>query len=137
MADDSTKGLKDNIIKGPWKRVKTVSMAQTQKLSEDMMFCDDVAESVMIPMIHNLAENGVDIKDGDFIAEIGFLNEVIKSIMYRALSYQHPMHQLMHFVMRVETENPLQTYAKFDYEMLGKVIQTTNNEKDDSGDEPA
>jgi len=37
----------------------------------------------------------------------------------------------------VETENPLQTYAKFDYEMLGKVIQTTHNEKDDSGDEPA
>ena len=47
MADDSTKGLKDNIIKGPWKRVKSVSMAQTQKLSQDMMFCDDVAESVI------------------------------------------------------------------------------------------
>jgi hypothetical protein len=45
MADDSTKGLKDNIIKGPWKRVKTVSMAQTQKLSEDMMFCNDSYDS--------------------------------------------------------------------------------------------
>ena len=102
-----------------------------------MIFIDDVAESIMIPTIHNLAENGVDIKDGDFISEIGFLNEIIKSIMYRALNYQHPMHQLIDSVMKVETENPLQTYAKFDYEMLGKLIQTTYDEKDDSGDEPA
>ena len=34
MADDSTKGIKDNIIKGPWKRVKTVRKAQTEKISE-------------------------------------------------------------------------------------------------------
>ena len=87
MADDSTKGLKDNIIKGPWKRVKSVSMAQTQKLSEDMMFCDDVAESVMIPMIHNLAENGIDIKTDELVQEVGFMNEVIKSMMYRHLGY--------------------------------------------------
>jgi len=102
-----------------------------------MVFIDDVSESIMIPVIHNLAENGVDIKDGEFISEIGFLNEVIKAIMYRALNYQHPIHQLIDSMMKVETENPLQTYAKFDYEMLGKVIQTTYNEKDDSGDEPA
>ena len=136
MEDNTSSGI-TNVVKGPWSRAKVVDPNETDRLTDDMIFIDEVAESIMIPTIHNLAENGVDIKDGDFISEIGFLNEIIKSIMYRALSYQHPMHQLMHFVMRVETENPLNTYAKFDYEMLGKLIQTTYDEKDDSGDEPA
>ena len=136
MEDDTSSGV-SNVVKGPWSRAKIIDPNETDRVTEDMVFIDDVSESIMIPAIHNLAENGVDIKDGEFISEIGFLNEIIKSIMYRALSYQHPMHQLMNFVMRVETENPLNTYAKFDYEMLSKLIQTTHDEKDDSGDEPA
>ena len=136
MEDDTSSGV-SNVVKGPWSRAKVIDPNETDRVTEDMVFIDDVSESIMIPAIHNLAENGVDIKDGDFIAEIGFLNEVIKSIMYRSLNYQHPIHQLIDSMMRVETENPLQTYAKFDYEMLSKVIQTTHNEKDDSGDEPA
>jgi hypothetical protein len=135
VEDDTSSGVSN--VKGPWSRAKIIDPNETDRVTEDMVFIDDVSESIMIPAIHNLAENGVDIKDGDFIAEIGFLNEVIKSIMYRSLNYQHPIHQLIDSMMKVETENPLQTYAKFDYEMLGKVIQTTYNEKDDSGDEPA
>jgi len=123
MADDSSKGLKDNIIKGPWKRVKTVSMAQTQKLSEDMMFCDDVAESVMIPMIHNLAENGVDIKTNEFVQEIGFMNEVIKSMMFRHLGYKHPMQLFIQTMMSTKTESVEDTYATFDHEKLKEMIQ--------------
>ena len=121
MADDNSKGLKDNIIKGPWKRVKTVSMAQTQKLSEDMMFCDDVAESVMIPMIHNLAENGVDIKTNELVQEVGFMNEVIKSMMYRHLGYVHPMQFLIQTMMSTKTESVEDTYATFDHDLLKEI----------------
>ena len=46
MADDSSKG---NVIKGPWKKAKRVSKTQTEKVQQDMVFIDDVAESVMIP----------------------------------------------------------------------------------------
>ena len=71
MEDDSTKGI---VVKGPWKRVKTVKKSQTEKISNDMAFAEDVAESVMIPMIHGLSENGVDIKNDTFVAEIGFIH---------------------------------------------------------------
>ena len=74
MGDDSTKGI---VIKGPWKKVKRVDKAQTEKIHQDMVYVDDVAESVMIPMIHGLAENGVDIKSDKFITEVGFINESI------------------------------------------------------------
>ena len=37
-----------------------------------MVFIDDVVENVMIPLIHGLVENGVEIKSDDFCREIGF-----------------------------------------------------------------
>ena len=135
MEDDSTKGLKYNIIKGPWKRVKSVSVAQTQKLSQDMMLCDEVAESVMIPMIHNLAENGVDIKSDILVQEVGFMNEVIKSMMYRHLGYHHPMQILIQTMMSTKVESVEDTYATFDHDLLKemtKKLEDINKEpKDD------
>ena len=95
-----------------------------------MAFIDEVAESIMIPTIHNLAENGVDIKDEEFISEIGFLNEIIKSIMYRTMGYGHPMSELVTSVMKVETENPLTTYAKFDHELVKKIVDNMFEEDD-------
>ena len=49
MADDSSKG---NVIKGPWKKVKRISKSQTEKMHQDMVYVDDVAESVMLSLIH-------------------------------------------------------------------------------------
>ena len=120
--EDDTPIKPSNVIKGPWKRVKVVSKSETDKVTEDMVFIDEVAETIMIPTIHNLAENGVDIKDEEFLSEIGFLNELIKSIMYRVMGYQPPMTDLVGSVMKLETENPLQTYSKFDHDLVTKVI---------------
>lgn len=125
----------NNVVKGPWSRAKVVNPSETDIFSDDMFFIDEVAENIMIQAIHNLSENGVDIKNSQFISEIGFLNEIIKSIMYRTLNYQHPMHQLIHSMMKIETENPLQTFSTVDYEMLAKLIQTTYNIPTDDKDD--
>ena len=69
MADDDSKG---NVIKGPWKKAKKVSRSQTEKVTQDMVFIDDVAENVMIPLIHGLAENGVEIKRMIFVERLDF-----------------------------------------------------------------
>ena len=128
MEDDTSST--NNVIKGPWRRVKVVSQEETDQITDDMMFIDEVAESIMIPTIHNLAENGVEIKDEEFISEIGFLNEIIKSIMYRTMGYGHPMSELVTSVMKVETENPLTTYAKFDHELVKKIVDNMFEEDD-------
>ena len=81
--EDDTPIDTSNVVKGPWKsrRVKKVSV-ETKKLTEDMMFIADVAEAVMIPLIHSLSENGVDIQKDELVAEVGFLNEVVKSMLF-------------------------------------------------------
>ena len=130
MEDDTPIKNNSNVVKGPWTRARVVSPQETDRLTEDMAFIDEVAESIMIPTIHNLAENGVDIKDEEFISEIGFLNEIIKSIMYRTMGYSHPMSDLVTSVMKVETENPLTTYAKFDHELVKKIVDNMFEEDD-------
>ncbi len=127
---DDDQGQSDNVIRGPWKRAKVVSPQETDRITEDMNFIDEVAESIMIPTIHNLAENGVDIKEEDFLSEVGFLNELIKSIMFRIMGYQHPMSDLVSTVMKVETENPLTTYSKFDHDIVKKVVDRMFEEDD-------
>ena len=128
--EDDTPIDTSNVVKGPWKRVKIISQSETDRVTDDMALIDEIAESIIVPVIHNLAENGVDIKDEEFISEVGFLNEVVKSIMHRSLGYTHSMSDLISTVMKLETENPLQTYAKFDYDLVTKVVDRMFEEEE-------
>ena len=129
MEDDTSST--NNVIKGPWRRVKVVSQEETDQITDDMMFIDEVAESIMIPTIHNLAENGVEIKDEEFISEIGFLNEVIKSIMCRSMGYDHVMSTLISSMMKVKTVGTETSFAaKFDYDVLDKLVKKILEEDD-------
>ena len=129
MENDTS--IPSNVIKGPWKRVKVISPEETDRLTEDMIFIDDVAESIMIPTIHNLSENGVEIKDEEFISEIGFLNEIIKSIMCRSMGYNHAMSILISKIMNVQSIGTSQSFAaKFDHDILDKLVKKILEEND-------
>tara|TARA_Y100000741_G_C18056458_1_gene478644 strand:- start:35 stop:448 length:414 start_codon:yes stop_codon:yes gene_type:complete len=135
MEDDSSEGVVDNVVKGPWKspKLKKVSI-ETKKLAEDMMFIEDVAESVMIPLIHSLSENGVDIQKDELVAEVGFMNEVVKSMLFRHLGYGHPMTTLIGYTMNVMQEETRDTYAKFDMDTLDKILEDVLKEEEDEPD---
>jgi len=98
-----------------------------------MAFAEDVAESVMIPMIHGLSENGVDIKSDTFVSEIGFINEIVKSIMYRNMNYPHPINQFIEAVMSTKKESVEDVYSKFDYEKIEDMLDSLK--KDDEEDD--
>ena len=127
MADDSTKGI---VIKGPWKKVKRVDKSQTEKIAHDMVYVDDVAESVMIPMIHGLAENGVDIKSDKFITEVGFINESIRALLFRHLGYKHPMSDFIKHIMVMEKAKSEDLYASFNNDLVDKMNKVLEDEKD-------
>ena len=85
------KQMNDNVIKGPWKERKQ-NKEQQKKVAEDMSFVENVTETTMVQFIHTMNENDIDIKDQNFSLEIGFINECIKSMLYRELgsvSYTH------------------------------------------------
>ena len=129
MEDDTS--ITNNVVKGPWSRAKIVSPQETDQLTDDMMFIDEVAESIMIPTIHNLAENGVEIKNEEFISEIGFLNEVIKSIMCRSMGYDHIMTDLISAIMKVKTVGSATSFAAaVDHKTLEKIVKKILEEND-------
>ena len=51
-------------------------------MQEDLDFCDGLAEGLMITLIHNIGENGFNIKSDRFIGDISFLNEVVRGMHY-------------------------------------------------------
>ena len=69
--------------------------------------------SVMIPMIHGLAENGVDIKSDKFITEVGFINEAIRALLFRHLGYKHTMTDFINLIMTLQKEKTEDLYADF------------------------
>ena len=125
MADDSTKGV-DNVIRGPWRTTKPITKAKSEKVAIDMLFVEDMAEAVMIPMIQSFNENGLDIKNDAFVQEVGFMNEVVKSLVFRHLGYKHPMQDLIKNVMRVKTEPADDTYAIFDGELVDQISKAAD-----------
>ena len=125
MADDSTKGV-DNVIRGPWRTTKTITKAKSEKVAIDMLFVEDMAESVMIPMIQSFNENGLDIKNDTFVQEVGFMNEVVKSLVFRHLGYKHPMQDLIKNVMTVKTETAEDVYAAFDGELVEQISKSAD-----------
>ena len=136
MEDDSTKGL-NNVIKGPWRTTKTITKAKTEKIAIDMLFVEDMAESVMIPMIHSFSENGLDIKKDEFVQEVGFMNEVVKSLVFRHLGYKHPMQDMIKTIMTIKTETAEDVYAAFDGELVEQITKAADavikKEDDDAG----
>ena len=55
----------DNIVVGPWdgsaKKPPKKTLSKKDKIEQDMLYIDELSESVMIQMIHTLAEKGIDI----------------------------------------------------------------------------
>ena len=133
MADDSSEGV-DNVVKGPWKRVKHVSKSQTQKIQEDMHYIDELCESIVIPVIHSLAENGVDIKSDEFVRDIGFLNESVKATVCRSLGYPHPMQSMIDMLMITSTATTEDIFASFDHEILEEMLKELSSDDEDDGD---
>ena len=130
MGDDNIKGV-NNVIKGPWRTTKTITKAKTEKIAVDMLFVEDMAESVMIPMIHSFSENGLDIKKDEFVQEVGFMNEVVKSLVFRHLGYKHPMQQMIKTIMTIKTETAEDVYAAFDGDLVEKMVEIKGD--DDAG----
>jgi len=136
MEDDNSKGVnKGNVVKGPWKRIKLVSKSQTQKITEDMNYIDELCESIVIPVIHSLAENGVNIKSDEFVRDIGFINESVKATVCRSLEYPHPMQSMIDMLMITSSATTEEIFASFDHEILDEMLTELSTDDDDDNDD--
>ena len=119
----------NNIIKGPWKskRVK-VPDNSVFELQQDMLFVEELCENVMVQVIYTLGENGIDIGDKEFLQDIAFVIEALKSTLYREMDVPHPLTPIIRSISEVSVEevegsekNTIAT--KFSINKLSKLLE--------------
>lgn len=127
-----------NVISGPWKvkskREVVVPDIDVIALQENIMFADDLTESLLVQMIHTMGENGVDVSSTDFIKDISFVIEAVKGVIYRDMGLSHPMSDMMSQFTDVTMDEGNNPHGLVDLESIQKVKITKDD--DSSEQEP-
>ena len=125
MEDDT------NVIQGPWKPSKKNSEVKKQT-EEDMAFIEELTEKVMVQLIHTMSENQIDIQSKDFSVEIGFVNESVKSMLYREFGYPHPVTRMIQTVVSIITDKEKGVrYTNFDTQKMVEILTMMTDEWED------
>ena len=139
---DNDKTEWSNVIIGPWadssdtnnvtpinsKNKKT----RDQLIAEEMEIIDSLSEKLMIQLIQSLKDNEVNISTSDFIRDIGFMNEVLKSILFRELGYTHPLSDLIpYIIVPTRTKDKKDVYTKFRGDLVVELIEYLEGDIDE------
>ena len=80
------------MVRGPWKnkavKQPDIDMIQVQ---DNLAFIADLTQELMVSMIHQMSENGIDVSEKSFIRDMALIIEMIKSTLYRDMGYKHPL----------------------------------------------
>ncbi len=119
-----------NIVKFPAKVFKTKRKVKTPnldyyKLAEDMSFADQLTESLIVQLVHALGDNGVEVTNKDFIKDLAFIIEGIKSAIYRDLNIKHDMQPLIDKFMVSEKTKDGKTNTMFRMELIPEFLEKT------------
>ena len=138
MGDDKTKW--SNVIVGPWPSSEKLQNSKPLKggktreeiVAEEMDLIDGLSESIMVNLIHTLKENDVKITGKDFIRDIGFMNEVLKSTLFRELGYTHPLSDLIpYIIVPTRTKDKKDVYTKFRGDLVVELIEYLEGDVDE------
>ena len=130
MGDDKTKW--SNVIIGPWESSEKLQNSKPLKggktkeeiVAEEMDIIDGLSESIMVNLIHTLKENDVKIMSKDFIRDVGFMNEVLKSLLFRELVYKHPLSDLIpNIIVPTKTKDKKDVYTKFRGDLVIDLVE--------------
>lgn len=130
-----------NVLTGPWKvkpkREVVVPDIDVIALQENIMFADDLTESLLVQMIHTMGENGVDVSSTDFIKDISFVIEAVKGVIYRDMGLAHPMSGMMSQFTDVTMDERNNPHGLVDLESIQKVKITEDDDSSEPEPEPA
>ena len=130
MTDDTT----SNIVQFPKKNVgeapKIVNF-DAMKLNKELNYADELTDGIMVSMIHNLDENDIEITSKDFIRDVAFLAELVKSLIYRDRGFQHPFQNLVDLIASADyNEKEKKHEIDMDMELVKEIAGDSSPEED-------
>jgi hypothetical protein len=119
MSDQETP-IPDNVVKGPWSEKSGREVKLPNKdiiaLQQDMQFAGELAQSLIVQMIHTMEENGIDISENSFIRDVAMIIELVHGTIYRDMNLIHPTHKFMEEFVEIviNADNSFETEVDFD-----------------------
>jgi|TARA_B100000900_G_scaffold362310_1_gene335490 hypothetical protein len=93
------------------------------KLHTDLKFAEHLTEGLVVNMIANMQENGMDTENPEFIKDIGFMIELVKACIYRDMGVKHPMQELVDIFVLSDYDETQGLYTEFDLDLVKDVIE--------------
>jgi len=126
-------GPKSNVVQFPLRSTPDANIKIDNKalvMHDDLKFAEHLTEGLVVNLIHNLGENGIDTKDAEFIRDIGFTIELVKSIIYRGLGMGHPMQHLIGMFVTTDEDDEDGLYTTFDIDSLAEFVGMDDEDLD-------
>ena len=121
-----------DIIKFPTKNFKAkpaMSKEEEKKLLllNNKRLADNVAEGLAIDILTVLQDQVSNMQSAEFIADLAFLIEVVKSTLHRELDIHHPVQDIIAKVCRVQTAKNGEKVTHLNYK---NILDPTPKEED-------
>lgn len=112
------------VIPFPKKRVSNTKIKidnKAHEIRENIIFTENLCEGLIVNMIHNMSENGINVDAEPFIRDTSFLVELVKSTIYRDLGMVHPLQEFIDMVTSVTKEGNDVSYG-VDLEFVAELM---------------
>ena len=124
---------KNNVINFPKKYIGKRKVKLPNKdvirVNEDMGFADQLTEAIIVQMVHVLSDNDIKVSDTQFVKDLSFVIESIKSAVYRDLNLNHEIQPLVDKFMVQEKDEKGQTNTIFKMELIQKFLNAAEKKK--------
>lgn len=118
-------------LKGKPQKEITIDNSDME-LRESLMFADHLTEGLVVNLVHNLEDNGINIMDSGCVRDIGFLVELIKSLIHRDMGIEHPMQDMVDLFVTTLKDKTGNRVTSIDMLLLIEII---NEAYGDEGEE--
>ena len=124
---------KNNVINFPKKYIGKRKVKLPNKdvirVNEDMGFADQLTEAIIVQMVHVLSDNDIKVSDSQFVKDLSFVIESIKSAVYRDLNLNHEIQPLVDKFMVQEKDEKGNTNTIFKMELIQKFLKAAEKKK--------
>lgn len=124
---------KNNVINFPkkytGKRKVKLPNKDVIRINEDMGFADQLTEAIIVQMVHVLSDNDIKVNDTQFVKDLSFVIESIKSAVYRDLNLKHEIQPLVDKFMVQEKDEKGNTNTIFKMELIQKFLKAAEKKK--------
>lgn len=128
MPNDNGEG---KVIPFPKKRKSPIGIKVDNKaheIRENIIFTENLCEALIVNMIHNMSENGINVDAEPFIRDTSFLVELVKSTIYRDLGMVHPLQEFIDMVTSVSKDDSGIEYG-VDLEFVAELSKEVSEEE--------